>query len=73
MDYNVLFQPVRIGKLELKNRFMMAPVGPLGLGDINGAFNQRGIDYYVDGSGSSRCLHRWRLPCFSVGHCWRRR
>ena len=44
MDYNILFQPVKIGKLELKNRFMMAPVGPLGLGDINGAFNQRGID-----------------------------
>ena len=48
MDYDILFQPVRIGKLELKNRFMMAPVGPLGLGDADGAFNQRGIDYYVE-------------------------
>ena len=48
MDYNILFQPVRIGNLELKNRFMMAPVGPLGLGDADGAFNQRGIDYYTE-------------------------
>ena len=48
MEYKVLFEPVRIGKLELKNRFMMAPVGPLGLGDADGAFNQRGIDYYVE-------------------------
>ena len=48
MDYDILFQPVKIGNLELKNRFMMAPVGPLGLGDADGAFNQRGIDYYVE-------------------------
>ena len=26
----------------------MAPMGPLGLADANGGWNQRGIDYYVE-------------------------
>lgn len=26
----------------------MAPMGPLGLADANGCWNQRGIDYYVE-------------------------
>ena len=47
MEYDVLFEPVRIGKLEIKNRFAMAPMGPLGLSDSEGGWNQRGIDYYV--------------------------
>lgn len=42
-----LFEPLRIGSLEIKNRFAMAPMGPLGLGDAEGGFNQRGVDYYV--------------------------
>ncbi|MGA8941187.1 MAG: FAD-dependent oxidoreductase [Thermoactinomyces sp.] len=46
--YVKLFQPVKIGKVELKNRFAMAPMGPLGLSDADGGFNQRGIDYYVE-------------------------
>ncbi|WP_220184203.1 oxidoreductase [Thermoactinomyces mirandus] len=46
--YVQLFQPVKIGKVELKNRFAMAPMGPLGLSDADGGFNQRGIDYYVE-------------------------
>lgn len=32
----------------MKNRFAMAPMGPLGLSDADGGFNQRGIDYYVE-------------------------
>ena len=47
-QYRILFDPMRIGKLELKNRFVMAPMGPLGLGDADGGFNQRGIDYYTE-------------------------
>ncbi len=46
-QYEMLFTPVRIGRLELKNRFAMAPMGPLGLGDCEGGWNQRGIDYYT--------------------------
>ena len=47
MKYQKLFEPVKIGKLELPNRYAMAPMGPLGLGDAEGGFNQRGIDYYT--------------------------
>lgn len=48
MKYKELFTPVQIGKLTLKNRFAMAPMGPLGLGDSEGGWNQRGIDYYTE-------------------------
>lgn len=44
---NILFSPFSIGKVTVKNRFAMAPMGPLGLGDAQGGFNQRGIDYYT--------------------------
>ena len=47
MKYQKLFEPVRIGSLELPNRYAMAPMGPLGLGDSEGGWNQRGIDYYT--------------------------
>ena len=33
MKYQGLFEPINIGKLEIKNRYAMAPMGPLGLGD----------------------------------------
>ena len=48
MNHKILFTPYHIGKLELKNRFAMAPMGPLGLADAEGGFNQRGIDYYTE-------------------------
>lgn len=44
--YRKLFEPISIGKCKIENRFVMAPMGPLGLGDTDGAFNQRGIEYY---------------------------
>lgn len=44
---SILFTQVEIGKVSIKNRFAMAPMGPLGLGDEQGGFNQRGIDYYT--------------------------
>ncbi|WP_027400007.1 oxidoreductase [Anaerovorax odorimutans] len=45
--YQKLFTPITIGKCTIKNRFAMAPMGPLGLADAEGGFNQRGIDYYT--------------------------
>lgn len=45
--YKKLFEKVKIGSLEIKNRFVMAPMGPLGLSDSEGGFNLRGIDYYT--------------------------
>ena len=46
--YQTLFEPIKIGTVELKNRFCLAPMGPLGLADAEGGFNQRGIDYYTE-------------------------
>lgn len=48
MKYQKLFEPVTIGKLTLKNRTSMAPMGPVGYADSNGGFNQRLQDYYVE-------------------------
>jgi 2-enoate reductase len=45
--YKNLFTPIKIGPVEVKNRFALAPMGPLGLADAEGGFNQRGIDYYT--------------------------
>jgi len=47
MKYQKLFSPITVGGVTLKNRFAMAPMGPLGLADANGGWNQRGIDYYT--------------------------
>ena len=47
IPYVKLFEPVAIGPVEIKNRFAMAPMGPLGLSDTEGGINQKGIDYYV--------------------------
>ena len=46
--YKKLFEPTSIGKLQLKNRISMAPMGPIGYADANGGFNQRLQDYYVE-------------------------
>lgn len=48
MKYSKLFSPIKIGSITIKNRFAMAPMGPLGLADANGGWNHRGIDYYVE-------------------------
>lgn len=47
MKYKELFTPQKIGKVEMPNRYAMAPMGPLGFGDCEGGWNQRGIDYYT--------------------------
>lgn len=47
MTYPTLFQPVSIAGVQIKNRFAMAPIGPIGLSDSAGGFSQRGIDYYT--------------------------
>ncbi len=46
-EHRILFEPNKIGPMELKNRYSMAPMGTLGLVDGDGAYNKRGIDYYV--------------------------
>lgn len=46
--YPQLFEPAYIGKLKIKNKLSMAPMGPVGYADPFGAFNQRIQDYYVE-------------------------
>jgi len=46
--YPELFEPISIGKLKIKNRTSMAPMGPVGYADPFGGFNQRIQDYYVE-------------------------
>lgn len=45
--YAQLFEPAYIGKVKIKNKLSMAPMGPVGYADAFGAFNQRIQDYYV--------------------------
>lgn len=47
-QYKKLFEPTQIGKVKLKNRISMAPMGPVGYADAFGGFNQRIQDYYVE-------------------------
>lgn len=46
--YPQLFESAYIGKLKIKNKLSMAPMGPVGYADAFGAFNQRLQDYYVE-------------------------
>ncbi|WP_433542541.1 FAD-dependent oxidoreductase [Neomoorella humiferrea] len=43
-----LFEPVKIGKVEVKNKIAMAPMGVLGLVTTDGCFSERAIDYYIE-------------------------
>ncbi len=45
-EFSYLFQPIRIGTLELKNRIVMAPMGTTFWG-VNGEVTDRVIDYYI--------------------------
>jgi 2-enoate reductase len=41
-----IFEPIKIGNIEIKNRIVMEPMGLMGLTDREGGFNQRAVDYY---------------------------
>ena len=46
--YSKLFEPISIGKVEIKNRIAMAPMAIGGLTTQDGGFAGRAIDYYVE-------------------------
>ncbi len=46
--YSNLFKPMKIGKVEMKNRIGMAPMAPSGMITPDNCFNQRAADYYVE-------------------------
>lgn len=47
MDYKMLFKPLNIGKVEIKNRIVMPPM-MLGFGQFDGSPTQKMIDYYEE-------------------------
>lgn len=42
-----LFEPIAIRQVAIKNRYVMAPMGNIGYVDSQGAFTQRGVDYFA--------------------------
>lgn len=46
--YQKLFEPIAIGKLTLKNRFSMAPLGMVAMSDPHGGFTKQAQEYYVE-------------------------
>ena len=48
LAYPKLFEPVSIGKVTIKNRIAMAPMGIVGLTNPDGSLTQRAVDYYVE-------------------------
>ena len=46
--YPKLFEPINIGKVCIKNRIAMAPMGIVGLTNPDGSPTQRAIDYYIE-------------------------
>lgn len=47
MNYNSLFTPFKIGKMELKNRIVLSPMGT-NSGNIDGTISEDEIDYFVE-------------------------
>ena len=46
--YEPLFEPLKIGKVEIKNKFFMAPMATIVDVDENYCYTQQSIDYYVE-------------------------
>jgi len=46
--YSRLFESLNIGKVNIKNRIAMAPMGIIGLTNPDGNPAQRAIDYYIE-------------------------
>lgn len=48
IHYKKLFEPIKIGSVEIKNRIFMSPMGPVGFAEGNGAFTKAGQEYYIE-------------------------
>jgi len=46
--FNRLFESIKIGEIEIKNRIAMAPMGIGGLVNLDGSPGPRAIDYYIE-------------------------
>lgn len=47
-EFSKLFEPIRVGNVEIKNRIAMAPMAILGLVTPEGGFSKRAADYYIE-------------------------
>ncbi|MDQ5841815.1 MAG: FAD-dependent oxidoreductase [Chloroflexota bacterium] len=47
-SYSKLFEPIRIGGVEIRNRVAMGAMGNFFLTNVDGSFNQRCVDYYIE-------------------------
>jgi 2-enoate reductase len=47
-NHKILFEPFKIGKVKLKNRFVMAPMGSGGMVTSENAFSEKAVEYYVE-------------------------
>lgn len=48
LKYKALFEPFKINKLEIKNKFFMAPMATPATCDVNGAYTYDSMEYYVE-------------------------
>jgi len=48
VNFSGILEPIKIGRLEIKNRVAMAPMGIVGLLNPDGSPGPRGIDYYIE-------------------------
>ncbi len=46
-QYQALFEPIKIGCVEVKNRYVMSPMATFGLVDSDGILTDSGVEYYV--------------------------
>ncbi|WP_218961799.1 hypothetical protein [Actinomyces ruminis] len=47
LPHTELFEPTRVGSIEVKNHYAMGPMGPLGFATPEGGWNQRAIEFYA--------------------------
>jgi 2-enoate reductase len=47
-SFKHLFEPVKIGSTEIKNRIALAPMGLAGLNNTDGGLGPRAVDYYIE-------------------------
>lgn len=45
--FKKMFEPMKIGKVEIKNKFFMAPMGTIADNDESGSYTNRGAEYFV--------------------------
>ena len=46
-NYKILFEPMKIGSVEVKNKFFMAPMATIVHTDENNSYTPQSTDYYV--------------------------